>query len=177
MIEPTAMRIGQGFDAHRFAESGTHRPLWLACLRWTDDEHRGVEGIDGDSDGDVAVHAVIDAVLSACGLGDIGSMFGVGADSSGAGMHGDHMLRMVRDRVQHGGWRIVNASVSIIGNAPRIGRRREEACRAMTEALGAPVTIVATTTDGMGFTGRGEGIAAIATALAMPFASSSPSAD
>lgn len=165
MADMTAVRIGQGFDAHRFAEQGTCKPLWLACLRWADDERRGVEGIDGDSDGDVASHAVVDAVLSACGMGDIGSMFGVGADSMGAGMHGDRMLQLVRDRVTSDGWHVVNVSVSIVGNAPRVGKRRQEACEAMTRALGAPVTITATTTDGMGFTGRGEGIAAIATAL------------
>ncbi|NEG96131.1 2-C-methyl-D-erythritol 2,4-cyclodiphosphate synthase [Bifidobacterium sp. SMB2] len=159
------MRIGQGFDAHRFAPAGTKRELWLACLRWQEDERRGCEGVLGDSDGDVAAHAVIDAVLSACGLGDIGVLFGVGSRSRGAGMHGDAMLGAVGDHVREHGWVIMNVSVSIVGNAPRIGRRRDEARHAMSSALGAPVSITATTTDGMGFTGRGEGIAAIATAL------------
>ncbi|PWG60832.1 2-C-methyl-D-erythritol 2,4-cyclodiphosphate synthase [Bifidobacterium catulorum] len=160
-----AVRVGQGFDAHRFAPDGTHRELWVACLRWTDDESRGAEGIAGDSDGDVAVHAVIDAVLSASGLGDIGTLFGVGSASRGAGMHGDAMLRIVRDHLSDNGWRTVNASVVIVGNAPRISVRRSEAAAAMSAALGAPVTVGATTTDGMGFTGDGEGIAAIASAM------------
>ena len=81
------MRIGQGFDAHRFASHDAGKPLWLACLRWDGD------GIEGDSDGDVAAHALIDALLSAAGLGDIGMLFGVGSDSAGAGKHGDEMLR------------------------------------------------------------------------------------
>ncbi|MBW3087898.1 2-C-methyl-D-erythritol 2,4-cyclodiphosphate synthase [Bifidobacterium sp. 82T24] len=160
-----AVRVGQGFDAHRFATAGTHRELWVACLRWTDDEARGIEGMAGDSDGDVAVHAVIDAVLSASGLGDIGTLFGVGKTSRGAGMRGDAMLRTVRGYLADNGWRVVNASVVIIGNAPRISGRRDEASAAMSEAMGAPVTVGATTTDGMGFTGKGEGVAAIANAM------------
>ena len=122
--------IGQGFDAHRFAEDPA-RQLWLAGLLWD-----GV-GIEGDSDGDVAAHALIDALLSAAGMGDIGGLFGVGADAPGA------------------------------GNRPKIGRRREEAERALSDAVGCRVTVTATTTDHMGFTGRGEGIAAIANALVM----------
>lgn len=161
----TTMRVGQGFDAHRFAPAGSRRPLWLACIRWVDDEARGVEGIAGDSDGDVAAHAVIDAVLSACDLGDIGTVFGVGGSSRGAGMHGSAMLHEVAERASAAGWDIVNASVTIVCNAPRIGAGRDAARRAMSEALGAPCGVVATTTDGMGFTGAGEGVAALATAL------------
>ncbi|PJM75089.1 2-C-methyl-D-erythritol 2,4-cyclodiphosphate synthase [Bifidobacterium simiarum] len=162
------MRLGQGFDAHRFAAADSDRELWLACMRWTDDEARGVRGLEGDSDGDVAAHAVIDAVMSACGLGDIGTLFGVGSDSSGAGRHGDEMLRMLGEYVGGRGWRIVNASVTVVGNAPRMSAHRDEAVRAMSRALGAPVSITATTTDGMGFTGEGQGVAAIAGALCIP---------
>ena len=160
-----AVRVGQGFDAHRFASPGSGRPLWLAGIRWTDDEACGVEGLDGDSDGDVAAHALIDALLLASGLGDIGSMFGVGSDSAGAGRHGAAMLGEVRDRLTGQGWRIVNATVTVIGNAPRVSVHRDEAESALSAAVGAPVSLGATTTDHMGFTGRGEGIAAIATAL------------
>ena len=158
-------RTGLGFDAHRFAQAGAHRPLWLACLRWKEDEARGWEGLDGDSDGDVAAHALIDAVLSAADLGDIGLMFGVGDQARGKGMHGDVMLQETAAAVSAAGFRIINANISIIGNAPRISKLRDEAEQAMSQAVGASVTITATTTDGMGFTGRGEGIAAIATAM------------
>ena len=145
--------IGQGFDAHRFAEDPA-RQLWLAGLLWDG------AGIEGDSDGDVAAHALIDALLSAAGLGDIGGLFGVGADAPGAGMHGVDVLR------SHGRMPS-SASVVIIGNRPKIGRRREEAERALSDAVGCRVTVTATTTDHMGFTGRGEGIAAIANALVL----------
>ena len=152
--------IGQGFDAHRFAED-PDRQLWLAGLLWD-----GV-GIEGDSDGDVAAHALIDALLSAAGLGDIGGLFGVGADAPGAGMHGCAMLRRTVDVLRSHGRMPSSASVVIIGNRPKIGRRREEAERALSDAVGCRVTVTATTTDHMGFSGRGEGIAAIANALVM----------
>ena len=144
------MRIGQGFDAHRFASHDAGKPLWLACLRWEGD------GIEGDSDGDVAAHALIDALLSAAGLGDIGTLFGVGSQSDGAGKPGAEMLKPV------------SASVVVIANRPKIGKRREEAERALSEAIGCEVSMTATTTDGMGFTGSGEGVAAIADALVEP---------
>lgn len=159
------LRVGQGFDAHRFASADAGRELWVAGIRWPDDEVRGVAGLAGDSDGDVAAHALIDALLLAAGLGDIGSMFGVGSDSAGAGMHGAAMLSQVRDRLSAEGWRVVNATVTVIGNAPRIGAHRSEAELALSRALGAPVSLGATTTDRMGFTGRGEGLAALANAL------------
>lgn len=158
-------RVGQGFDAHRFAPAGSGRPLWLAGIRWTEDEARGVEGLAGDSDGDVAAHALIDALLSAAGLGDIGAMFGIGADSAGAGRHGAEMLEAVRSRLADAGWQTVNATVTVIGNAPRVSVHHGEAQEALSHAVGAPVSLGATTTDHMGFTGRGEGVAAIATAL------------
>ena len=119
--------IGQGFDAHRFAEDPA-RQLWLAGLLWD-----GV-GIEGDSDGDVAAHALIDALLSAAGLGDIGGLFGVGADAPGAGMHGCDMLRRTVDVLRSHGRMPSSASVVIIGNRPKIGRRREEAERALSDA-------------------------------------------
>ena len=139
--------IGQGFDAHRFAEDPA-RQLWLAGLLWD-----GV-GIEGDSDGDVAAHALIDALLSAAGMGDIGRLFGVGADAPGAGMHGCDMLRRTVDVLRSHGRMPSSASVVIIGNRPKIGRRREEAERALSDAVGCRVTVTATTTDHMGFTGR-----------------------
>lgn len=156
------MRIGQGFDAHRFASHDAGKPLWLACLLWDGD------GIEGDSDGDVAAHALIDALLSAASLGDIGMLFGVGADSAGAGAHGDEMLRKTVDRLHDHGMRPVSASVVVIANRPKIGRRREEARQALSRAVGCDVSLTATTTDGMGFTGDGQGIAAIANALVEP---------
>ncbi|NEG69310.1 2-C-methyl-D-erythritol 2,4-cyclodiphosphate synthase [Bifidobacterium sp. BRDM6] len=153
------MRIGSGFDAHRFA--GDDRPLWLACLEWPGEG----PGIDGDSDGDVVAHALIDALLSACRAGDIGSLFGVGANARGAGMHGAPMLRETLARVRDLGFAPVNAVVTVIGNRPKVNRRRAEAQDTLSALLGCPVSLSATTTDGMGFTGRGEGIAAQATVL------------
>lgn len=162
------MLIGQGFDAHRFAEAGSSRPLWLAGLLWPVPQGADparYEGIEGDSDGDVAAHALIDALLSASGLGDIGSLFGVGTDAHGAGMHGDAMLRETVSFMRAHGYEPCSASVAIIGNRPKIGPRRIEAVTALSEAVGCRVSVTATTTDRMGFTGRGEGIAAIASAL------------
>ena len=157
-----SMRIGQGFDAHRFASHDAGKPLWLACLRWDGD------GIEGDSDGDVAAHALIDALLSAAGLGDIGMLFGVGSDSAGAGKHGDEMLRATVAYLRAHGMRPVSASVVVVANRPKIGKRRDEAQQALSHAIGCEVSLTATTTDGMGFTGSGEGIAAIASALVEP---------
>ncbi len=156
------MRIGQGFDAHRFAVHDSGKPLWLACLLWDGD------GIEGDSDGDVAAHALIDALLSAANLGDIGTLFGVGASSEGAGKHGDEMLRTTVEHLHANGFRPVSASVVVIANRPKIGRRRLEACKALSDAIGCEVSLTATTTDRMGFTGAGEGIAAVANALVEP---------
>ena len=153
------MRIGQGFDAHRFASRDAGKPLWLACLRWDGD------GIEGDSDGDVAAHALIDALLSAARLGDIGTLFGVGSQSDGAGKHGAEMLQTTVDYLNEHGMRPSSASVVVIA---KIGKRREEAEWALSEAVGCDVSLTATTTDGMGFTGSGEGVAAIANALVEP---------
>lgn len=150
------IRVGTGVDVHAYDPAA---PLRLAGLDWP-----GEPGLSGHSDGDVVCHAVVDALLGAAGLGDIGELVGVDQPHT-AGAASTGFVTLALARLSEAGWRPVNVSVQIVGQRPKFAPRRAEAQIRMTELVGAPVSLSATTTDGLGFTGRGEGLAAIATAL------------
>jgi 2-C-methyl-D-erythritol 2,4-cyclodiphosphate synthase len=158
-IDVPRFRTGVGVDAHVFSLD-ENRPLWLAGLHWP-----GQVGLDAHSDGDVAAHAICDALLGAAGLGDLGTNFGTDrpeyVQASGA-----KLLAAVYELVLAAGYRVSNVCVQIIGNRPKLNSRSSEAVASLSFALGgADVSVSATTTDGLGFTGEGKGLAAIASAL------------
>jgi 2-C-methyl-D-erythritol 4-phosphate cytidylyltransferase / 2-C-methyl-D-erythritol 2,4-cyclodiphosphate synthase len=150
------LRSGIGIDIHAYDESV---PLWLGGLHWPDEP-----GLAGHSDGDALSHAICDALLSAAGLGDLGGRFGTD-DPRFANAHGEVFLRATLELVAGAGFGVQNVSVQVIGNRPRLASRRSELEKHLSEVIGAPVSVAATTSDGLGFIGNGEGIAAIATAL------------
>ena len=155
-----AARVGVGTDVHAVGGDGT---LWLAGLEWP-----GEQPLSGHSDGDAVAHAIVDALLAAAGLGDIGTHFGTDRPEY-AGAHADAFLARTRALLGEAGWAVGNVSVQVQARRPRFADRRAEAERVLSAALGgAPVSVSATTTDGLGFTGSGEGVAAFAVAMIVP---------
>lgn len=153
----TVPRTGIGIDVHRWAADD--RPLWLAGVSWP-----GETGLDGHSDGDVVSHAMCDALFSAAGIGDLGQHFGVDRPEF-AGAHGVTFVTEAARLVRAAGFEIGNVAVQLIANRPKLGPRRDEVQQVLSDALAAAVSVAATTTDGVGITGRGEAAAAIATAI------------
>jgi 2-C-methyl-D-erythritol 4-phosphate cytidylyltransferase/2-C-methyl-D-erythritol 2,4-cyclodiphosphate synthase len=149
-------RVGTAMDVHQWDAS---QPLWLAGLEWP-----GEKGLSGHSDGDVVVHAIVDAILQAAGLGDLGTHFGSDRpefEDARSAVVLEHALGLITQA----GYRVSSVGVQLVGNQPKLGSRRHEAEEHLTQLVGAPVALGATTTDGLGLTGRGEGAAALATAV------------
>jgi 2-C-methyl-D-erythritol 4-phosphate cytidylyltransferase/2-C-methyl-D-erythritol 2,4-cyclodiphosphate synthase len=160
------LRTGIGTDVHRFSEDSA-KPLFLGTVVWS-----GEQGLDGHSDGDAVSHAIVDALLSAAGLGDIGSNFGVDLPEF-AGANGKVFLEATLELLKKHGWSAQNVSVQIIGNRPKVAPMRAEVESVLSGIIGAPVSLGATTTDGLGFLGNSEGVAAVASALIQRSGSSS----
>jgi len=155
-------RTGIGIDVHAYAPEDAPRPLWLGGLLW-----EGERGLAGHSDGDPVAHAAADALFSAAGLGDLGTHFGTSRPEF-AGASGVTLLTEAARIVRAAGFEIGNVAVQFVANRPKFGPRREESQQVLSEATGAPLSVTATTSDGLGFAGRGEGISAVATALVYP---------
>ncbi|MCO1337643.1 2-C-methyl-D-erythritol 2,4-cyclodiphosphate synthase [Kocuria polaris] len=158
MSKPVIPRTGVGVDAHAFA-TAEDRPMMLAGLHWP-----GERGLAGHSDADAVAHAACDALFSAAGIGDLGTHFGTSRPEF-AGASGATLLAEAARLVRAAGFEIGNVAVQFVGNRPKFGPRREEANAALSAAAGAPVTVTATTSDGLGYEGAGEGITAYASAL------------